>query len=203
MRILLTCAFALLLSALGLQAQSDSAAAVTAVQDFSLPNVDGSTVSLSSYASQKAVVVIFTGNHCVYSKKYEDRILQLAREFGPKQVSVLLINSNDPALSEDDRLEVMQMRSKEKDYPCPYLQDADRKVATLFGATKNPETFVLTPAATGGFKIAFHGKIDDSPLLPEKVEHRFLSDVLNDILAGKPGPYPSQSVIGCGIKGVE
>jgi peroxiredoxin len=203
MRHLLILAFALFLSTWGLQAQTDTTSAVTAVKDFTLPNVDGSQVSLSSLASQKAVVVIFTGNHCVYSKKYEDRILALAREYGPKQVSVLLVNSNDPVLSEDDRLEVMQMRAKEKTYPCPYLHDPDRKVAELFGATKNPETFVLTPNGDAGFTVAFHGKIDDSPLLPEKVEHRYLNDVLNDILAGKPGPFQSQAVIGCGIKGVE
>jgi hypothetical protein len=148
-------------------------------------------------------VVIFTGNHCVYAKKYEDRIIGLAKEFGPQEVSVLLVNSNDPVLSEDDRFEVMQTRAKEKSYPCPYLHDPDRKVADLFAATKNPETFVLIPDAEQGFKVVFHGKIDDNPLMPDKVEQHFLNDVLADILAGKPGPFATQSIIGCGIKGIE
>ena len=186
-----------------LLAQADTASSVAAVKDFSLPNVDGRSISLSSYAGQKAVVLVFTGNHCVYSKKYEDRILAMAKEYGPRQVAFLLINSNDPALSEDDRPEVMKARATEKAYPCPYLQDADRHVAELLGATKNPETFVLLPQEGGGFLIAFHGRIDDSPLMPDKVEHRYLNDVLNDILAGKPGPFQSQTVIGCGIKGME
>ena len=86
------------------------------VADFSLKNVDGNTVSLSSYKDKKAVVVIFTSNHCVYSKKYEDRILAINSEFSGKGVQVVLINSNDPVQSEEDNYTNMQLRAKEKGF---------------------------------------------------------------------------------------
>ena len=43
-------------------------------EDFKLKNVDGQMVSMSDYDDAKGFIVIFTCNHCPYSKLYEDRI---------------------------------------------------------------------------------------------------------------------------------
>ena len=49
--------------------------------DFSLKNIDGSMISLSDYAKDNGVVVIFTCNHCPFSIAYEDRFFNLNNSF--------------------------------------------------------------------------------------------------------------------------
>ena len=62
---------------------------------FSLMGVDEKVHSLEDYRGSKALLVIFMCNHCPYVIAVQDRINQLAREFGPRGVSVVGINSND------------------------------------------------------------------------------------------------------------
>ncbi len=46
--------------------------------DFSLPGVDGSTVSLADLLKDhRAVVVIFSCNHCPYVRAWEDRMVAI------------------------------------------------------------------------------------------------------------------------------
>ncbi len=56
--------------------------------DFNLPAVDGQTYSLSSWAGRAAVVLNFTCNHCPYAQAYEDRFMDLVREFAPRGVAL-------------------------------------------------------------------------------------------------------------------
>ena len=63
--------------------------------DFSLPGVDGKTYSLASLKTSKALVVAFICNHCPYVIAVQERLNTLAKEFAPKGVSLIGINSND------------------------------------------------------------------------------------------------------------
>ena len=49
--------------------------------DFKLEGVDGKIYTLSSFAKAKVLVIIFTCNHCPTAQAYEDRIIQLTRDF--------------------------------------------------------------------------------------------------------------------------
>mgnify|MGYP002408980586 FL=1 len=70
----------LVLGAFLLEAQPIAVGSVA--PDFSLKNIDGTTVSLSDYATEKGVMVIFACNPCPYVIAYEDRIIALHNEFG-------------------------------------------------------------------------------------------------------------------------
>ena len=63
--------------------------------EFLLPGVDGKTHSLSDYASQPVLAVVFTGNHCPIAQMYEQRIEQLYQTYGKKGVAVVVIMGND------------------------------------------------------------------------------------------------------------
>ena len=63
------------ISAITLSAQPISVGSVA--PDFSLKNIDGSTISLSDYSNEKGVMVIFSCNPCPYVIAYEDRIIDL------------------------------------------------------------------------------------------------------------------------------
>src|SRR5215831_18072640 len=63
---------------------------------FSLPGVDGKTYSLASFKNAKLLVIVFTCNHCPTAQAYEQRIMQLAKEYTSKGVAVVAIMPNDP-----------------------------------------------------------------------------------------------------------
>jgi thiol-disulfide isomerase/thioredoxin len=169
------------------------------LDSLSLFDTDSNVVKFTSYTSKKALVLIFTGNHCVYSKKYEDRLIHIANEFIPKDIGFVLVNSNDPELSQDDRFELMKVRAKEKSYPCPYVHDAKGALAALLGATKNPEVFVLRRSEKA-WELLYAGKIDDNPLIEERVERKFLVEELARIVAGDYGVSTPVPAVGCTIK---
>ena len=78
-----------------------------AAPDFSLPGVDDKTHSLSDFQDAKALVLVFTCNHCPVAKQYEERLLQLARKH-EKQVHVVAISVSHNGA---DRLEKMKQRA--------------------------------------------------------------------------------------------
>src|SRR5438552_12693101 len=64
-----------------------------------LKNVDNKIVSFDAYPSAKGFIVIFTCNTCPYSKRYEQRIIDLNNKYKPLGYPVIAINPNDPASS--------------------------------------------------------------------------------------------------------
>lgn len=172
------------------------------VPDFTLMGVGGDSVSLGKVVEGKRVgVVIFTSNHCVYAKKYEDRIIALASQYQDR-VGFVLVNSNDPELSENDSFEAMQDRAKEKSYPCPYVQDPQQAVAKAFGAGKNPVAYVVVPKVKGSYSVVYAGKIDDNPLMADAATVFYVRDVLDKILGGTPPDPKVEPETGCHIKGL-
>ena len=168
------------------------------IESFSLPSTSGADVSLSEFSSAKGVVVVFSGDHCIYSKKYEKRLISLANEFKRQGIEFVMVNSNDPELSEDESMESMKARAEAHNYPFPYLQDKDKTVANQFGATKNPEVFLLHPVADA-FKVVYTGKIDDNPLMEQNVSKTFLKDAINKLLSGDTSDQGKMEVVGCNI----
>ncbi|NJD23392.1 MAG: redoxin domain-containing protein, partial [Melioribacter sp.] len=49
--------------------------------DFNLPATDGKKYSLSTFADKKALVVVFSCNHCPYVQAYEDRIIEIQKDY--------------------------------------------------------------------------------------------------------------------------
>ncbi|MDO8526883.1 MAG: thioredoxin family protein [Deltaproteobacteria bacterium] len=165
--------------------------------DFNLSGVDGKKHSLHAVRGKtKAVVVIFACNHCPYVVAYEDRMIQITKDYLSKGVSVFVINANDEKNYPEDSFENMQERAKLKEYPYPYLRDADQKVATLFGAGCTPEVFLLDAS----LKHVYHGRIDDNWQDPKKVAHPHLRNALDAVLSGKPIARQETHPIGCSIK---
>ena len=188
---------ALVLITLSMSAQPISVG--SQAPNFSLKNVDGATVSLSDYASEKGVMVIFSCNPCPYVKAYEDRMIALHNEFAPQGYPVVFINPNDDVQQPEDSMDKMRERASEKDYPFPYLKDEDQRVYQAYGATRTPEIFLLKNEG-GSFVVAYTGTVDDNYKDALAVEEAYASNAVKALLAGK-NPDPATTVaIGCGIK---
>ena len=190
----------LFLFILFLAEQSTAQNGKTSIENFSLTNtVNNGQVALSDYSNKKGIVVIFTSNFCPYSKLYEERIESMANEFSSKGIQFLLINPNNPQASEDDSVEEMAKKARERGYKFPYLADKNQKIAASFGATKTPEAFLLKPAG-GSFKVVYKGAIDDNPQVPTDVKSFYLKDAVNNLLSGKSNLTNYERPTGCMIK---
>src|SRR2546427_9593188 len=108
---------------------------LTVAPDFSLKGTDDKTYSLASFKDAKALVVVFSCNHCPYVKAYEGRMIAIQRDYASKGVRFVAINSNDDKGYPEDSFENMVRRAKEKGFNFPYLRDDTQQVAKAYGAT--------------------------------------------------------------------
>ena len=172
----------------------------SAAENFSLLNVDGQQLSLSEYAEGKeGLIVIFTCNHCPFSKRYEDRIIQLHKDMAEKGYPVLAINPNDPTKQPEDGFKQMQQRAKEKNYPFPYLQDKEQKVAQAFGAKRTPHVFLLNKE-NSQLKVRYIGAIDDNVNDASQVEKTYVRDAVQALVKKKKVQPAFTKAYGCTIK---
>ena len=163
--------------------------------DFNLPGVDGKNHSLSELADKKAVIVIFSCNHCPYVQAYEDRIIAIQKDYA-RDVRIVAINANDAHTYPDDNFENMVKRATEKKFNFLYLRDDSQEIAKAYGATHTPQFYLFDEKR----KLRYTGKIDDNWQEPGKVKRKFLREALDAVLAGKPVPEPETFAIGCTIK---
>lgn len=195
MKVLFAGAALLLMFASTMQAQlkiGDKAPA------FNLKNVDNSWVALKDYSDQEGVVLIFSCNHCPYVKLYEERIVALQKEFGPKKYPVVAINSNDSTIVAEDGFSHMVKNAAEKGFNFPYLLD-DKQVFKAYGATRTPHVFLLKNEGQH-FTVAYIGAIDDNPQDASDVKDRYVANAIEALLKGEQ-PSPTETrAIGCTIK---
>jgi peroxiredoxin len=169
------------------------------ISDFSLKNVDGRMVSLSTFPDTKGFIIIFTCNHCPYSIAYEDRIKALNEKYNSLGFPVIAINPNDPSVQPADSYENMQVRYKEKEFNFPYLFDEGQKVYPKFGAQRTPHVFVVS-RDNKGLRLEYIGAIDDNYEDASAVKVNYVSDAVDALLAGKQVPVTYTKAIGCSIK---
>ena len=78
----------------------------------------------------------------------------------------------------------------------PYVVDATSGVARAFGATRTPEVFVFDR----GWRLRYHGAVDDNANEPDQVQHRYLQDALDAMIARRPIADAETRFMGCTIK---
>lgn len=156
-----------------------------------LTGTDGKPHSLSDHKQAKAVVVVFTCNHCPVATAYEERLIELAKDYGKKDVAVVAISVSQLAV---DNLEAMQKRADEKKYPFSYLHDASQKSARQYGALCTPHVFLLNEKR----QIAYMGAIDDS-MYPQRVTEQFLRLAIQATLKNEQPELTETRPVGCPI----
>src|SRR5208282_6872853 len=100
----------------------------TTAPDFNLPDTNGKFVSLADFKDKAALVVIFMCNHCPYVIHIRAGLAQLARDYAPKNVGIVGINSNDAKNYPDDSPAKMKEEVKNAGYIFPYIYDETQAV---------------------------------------------------------------------------
>ncbi len=157
-----------------------------------LPGIDGKKHALGEFKDAKAVVVVFTCNHCPVAVAYEDRLAALRKDYAERGVQVVAICSSFEAGND---LEALKQRAQDKHFNFPYLRDDNQNIARAYGATHTPHVFLLN----GDRQIAYMGAIDDNET-PDKVAKPYLRDALDAVLAGKAPTTTETQPLGCRIR---
>ena len=169
------------------------------VIDFRLKSTSGQLVSMADSRNVKGYIIVFTCNHCPFSKAYESRIMALDRKYAGMGFPVLAINPNDPNAYEEDSFENMQLVAKTKNYSFAYLQDETQEVSKAFGVTRTPSAFVVKREGNR-FIMQYIGAIDDNVQDSNSVTKRYVEDAVSNILSGKPVIMTTTKSLGCAVK---
>lgn len=167
--------------------------------DFKLKNVDGKMISMSELDEAKGVILIFTCNHCPYSKMYEDRIIALDKKYKFNGYPVVAVNPNDPVRQPEDSYENMIVRADEKGFTFPYLIDEDQQIAKAYGATRTPHVFLLEKEGSD-FIVKYIGAIDDNAKEPALVQEKFVENAVQSLFKGEDPKTSYTKAIGCSVK---
>lgn len=170
-----------------------------AVNDFNLKSTTGKMISMASYEKAKGAIVVFTCNHCPFSKAYEDRIINLHKMYAEKGFPVIAINSNDKNIVPEDSFEKMVELAKDHKYPFEYIYDETQEVATNFGAARTPHVYVVGKEKTG-YVVKYIGAIDDNSDDQSAVTKKYVEDAVNALLKDQEVSVKTTKAIGCTIK---
>lgn len=173
--------------------------------DFALAGIDGKIYSLADFAEAKVLAIIFTCNHCPTAQAYEERMMQLVKDYEDKGVQVIAISPNSPLglLFEElgysdlgDTYEDMQLRAEEMKYNFPYLYDGDDHAASLqYGPVATPHAFVLDESRV----LRYVGRLDDSEK-PGTANSEDIRAAIDNLLAGEEVANPETKTFGCSTK---
>src|SRR5216110_1791607 len=172
-----------------------------AAPDFSAPDANGKTQSLSQYKG-KYVVLEWFNPECPFVKKHygSDNMQKLQKEYTDKGVVWLTIDSNAPGTEGNLTPEQAQkVATSWKTQQTALLLDPDGKVGRAYGAKNTPNMVIINPDG----KIAYEGAID-SKASPNPADipssTNYVKAALDESLAGKSVSTPQTKPYGCSVK---
>ncbi len=170
----------------------------TTVPAFSLTDVvTGTTVSPEDFADRAALLVMFICNHCPFVKHVKTELGRVAKDYQPKGVGIVAINSNDVANYPEDAPANMKALVRAEGWQFPFCHDETQAVAQAFHAACTPDFYVFD----GDRALVYRGQLDDSrPKTGVRVTGKDLRRALDAVLAGTPVPADQKPSIGCNIK---
>jgi len=163
------------------------------IENFTLRDFRGQTVSLADFQDKQAVVVAFLGTECPLALQYAPRLTQLAARFADRGVAFVGINAN-----QQDSLSEMAQYAKQHELTFPLLKDLGNVVADQLGAVRTPEVFVLDQERV----VRYWGRIDDQFVVGRQRKAPTREDLavaLEETLAKQSVSQPTTPVQGCKI----
>jgi thioredoxin-related protein len=163
-----------------------------------MKDVSGKDVTLNSAKTAKGLLVIFSCNTCPYVKLSESRIKEVTDLCQKQGIGCVIINSNEAQRTEEDSYDAMVKYAATQKLTCPYVVDANSKIADAFGAAKTPQCFLFN---TKG--LIYKGSIDDNVKDPTAVKATYLKDAIEALLKNTTPAMQETKSIGCTIKRID
>jgi peroxiredoxin len=169
----------------------------TPAPDFRLRSADGQMVARDDFGDAPALLVMFICNHCPYVKHIRNGLAAFARDYQPRGLAIVAINSNDVAAYPEDRPEKMAEEARAAGYVFPYLHDETQSVAHAYRAACTPDFYLFDRAR----RLVYRGQFDDSrPGSDRAVSGVDLRAAADAVLANRSVTTDQHPSIGCNIK---
>ena len=168
----------------------------TRAPDFRLPDFNRKLVALDDFRDARALVVAFICYHCPYVRHIRGELARFARDYQPKGVAVVAINSNDIEAYPQDGPAGMAEEASATGYTFPYLLDESQSIAKAYQAACTPDLYLFD----AGRKLVYRGQFDSSRPgrgAPNGADLRAACDA---VLAGGTASPDQRPSIGCSIK---
>jgi len=169
----------------------------TPAPQFDLPDFDGKRYALPDFAVSRALLVVFTCEHCPFARHVRAGFAHFAREYAPRGLAIVAVNSNDLADYPQDGPGAMREEARSAGYVFPYLLDADQSVAKAYRAACTPDFFLFDADR----RLMYRGQFDGSrPGNDRPVTGADLRRAADAALAGLPVAAEQFPSVGCNIK---
>ena len=161
------------------------------VANFKLPDTNGDTRELYKLDKSKAIVVMVQMNGCPIVRLAMPALREVREKYRQQGVEFFLLNPNV-----QDTASAVKAESDDYKFDVPIWMDHTQKVAEALGINRTGEIFVIDPKT---WKLMYHGSIDDrlSYEAQRPVQHHYLTDALDSVLAGKPVKVATVNSPGC------
>ncbi len=169
--------------------------------DFTLKDLDGKDVRLSSFKG-KTVVLEWFNPGCPFVKASHTKgsLTDAAKRLSSKGVVWLAVNSA-AAGKQGNGVEANRAGTKAFAMDHPVLLDESGEVGRAYGATNTPHLFVIDDKGV----LVYRGAVDNSPdgegesPTSGKLE-RFAEAAIADLAAGRPVATADTKAYGCSVK---
>ncbi len=169
--------------------------------DFSIEDVNGKSISLSSFHG-KYVVLEWVNFDCPFVRKHygSGNMQRLQKQYTEKGVVWLSICSSAPG--KQGYFEIPELKErikKEGAAPTAYLLDYDGKIGKMYDAKTTPHMFIINPEGM----LVYAGGIDDIASTNKDdlgKATNYVSTNLDALLAGKSNPVKGSRPYGCSVK---
>jgi peroxiredoxin len=170
----------------------------TPAPDFQLPDVvSQKTISLETFSSYQALLVIFMCRHCPFVKHVQQEFVKLQADFTNESLAIVAISANDVEKYPDDSPESLQAMARELGLKFPICYDKTQEVSKAYSAACTPDFFLFDAQR----KLVYRGQLDDSrPSNNIPVTGQDLRDAITATLANLPVNQEQKPSIGCNIK---
>ena len=170
----------------------------TKAPDFKLPDVvSGNTISLSTYATKKSLLVMFICQHCPYVQHIKQELGRIGNDYAKKDIGIIAISSNDAANYPDDAPDSLKAMTKAEGFTFALCYDESQEVAKAYTAACTPDFFLFNARR----ELAYRGQLDDSrPGNGKPVTGSDLRAAIDAVLTGKAVNPNQKASIGCNIK---
>jgi len=169
--------------------------------DFSAQDSTGKTQTLSEYKG-KFVVLEWHNRECPFTRKHYEsgNMERLQKEWTAKGVVWFTVVSSAPGAqgyvtAEQENEYAKQVNAS----PTAVLLDPTGQLGHLYGAKTTPHMFIINPDGL----LIYNGAIDDKPSSnPADIatSNNYVSQALQEAIAGKPVSVPVSRPYGCSVK---
>ncbi|HTA41139.1 MAG TPA: thioredoxin family protein [Bryobacteraceae bacterium] len=170
----------------------------TLAPSFALPDVvSKKTLSLDSFAGKKGLLVMFICHHCPFVKHVKHELGRIGRDYANRDLAIVAISSNNPAVSADDSPEGLARMAADWGLTFPVCYDEKQEVAKNYAAACTPDFFLFDSAR----RLVYRGQLDDSrPGNGKPVTGNDLRAAIDAVLASRDVSSRQMPSLGCNIK---